>query len=321
MSDVKKDIVKYDNKFNLTNINKLDKIEMDILFSVCSEITKTKKLYLEIPFEYLSEKAYLVERDYRSAESAQKMDRLGNKVIDLKFTVKTQNSIEIVPLFTRFKALLNEEKMIIEMNPHFANYFFDIPEKIGFSRFELEKFVFLRSKYSKTLFRHLLEHHRGEWKIKAKDLRELIGIPESYSTGMLMKTLNKIIPELEESGYFQDIKITPTYSKKQGRPMSDIIFEYTINPLKKAEKDGQTTILDYDYATKTVERSEIEFTTRADGTPVAIETVKTIEEDERCPKCGAKIIVKTNKNGEKYRCCENSGYWRLGNADCNFYEK
>ena len=46
----KKDIVKYRNEFNLTNLNALDKIEMDILFTICSKITKNKSMAAEISF-------------------------------------------------------------------------------------------------------------------------------------------------------------------------------------------------------------------------------------------------------------------------------
>ena len=140
----KKDIVKYRNEFNLTNLNALDKIEMDILFTICSKITKNKSMAAEMSFEELKEKAFLTEKRYVWESAIKKFSSLADKILSIKFVIDKKQSFEMMTLFNRFTANKEEEKMTVSLNPCFAHYLFDIPEKIGFSKFELEKFIFLK---------------------------------------------------------------------------------------------------------------------------------------------------------------------------------
>lgn len=41
-------------------------------------------------------------------------------------------------------------------------------------------------------------------------------------------------------------------------------------------------------------------------------------EANHCPECGAPIIHKVDKRGNEYLICENSRYWHLGDANCDF---
>lgn len=56
-----KDIVKYDNNFNLTSLNELNAIEQDILFTFCSQLTKNQDLDARMTFAELREKAFLTQ--------------------------------------------------------------------------------------------------------------------------------------------------------------------------------------------------------------------------------------------------------------------
>ena len=316
----KKDIVKYRNEFNLTNLNKLDKIEQDILFTMCSRITKNKTLKAEMTFAELQEKAFLSERKYSWDKSIQKLSSLGDKIVKIIFTVSNENGFIKMPMFSLFSADGDKENISVRLNSEFATYLFDIPEKIGFSKFELEQFVYLKSKYAKTLFRFLLQNYKGKWIVGFNDFREIMGFSKSYGVNTIIERVRKILPEIEKTGYFSNIELDYTTFNKQGRPIKDIIFSYKINKEKALEAQGQQK-LDYELATEEVVKVNHVLTPGENGQVNGKIEKHTETKILNCPRCGGNLITKTKKDGGKYHCCTNSRYWKLGSADCEFYEE
>lgn len=316
----KKDIVKYRNEFNLTNLNKLDKIEQDILFTMCSRITKNKTLEAEMTFEELQKKAFLSERKYSLDKSYQKLSSLGDKIVKIIFTVSNENGFIKMPMFSLFSADGDKENISVRLNSEFATYLFDIPEKIGFSKFELEQFVYLKSKYAKTLFRFLLQNYKGKWIVGFNDFREIMGFSKSYGVNTIIERVRKILPEIEKTGYFSNIELDYTTFNKQGRPIKDIIFSYKINKEKALEAQGQQK-LDYELATEEVVKVHHVLTPDKEYKVTGKVEEYTETKVLNCPRCGGSLITKTKKDGGKYHCCTNSRYWKLGSADCEFYEE
>ena len=319
MTEQKTDIVKYRNEFNLTNINVMDKIEMDILFTICSKITKNKSMETELDFDELEEKAFLTTRDYSTSKSLRKLKSLADKITNIKFVIDKKTSFDMMTLFNRFTANEEDKKITVSLNPCFAHYLFDIPEKIGFSKFELEQFIFLKSKYSKTLFRFFLENYTGKWVIDFQKFKEILDFPTSYSNGRILEYIKNILPELENTGYFSNIEMDYTTRNRQGRPIKDIIFSYIINKEKALEAQGQQK-LDYELATE-----EVVKVNHVLGVDENLNFSSKLEKHTEtkvlnCPRCGGSLITKTKKDGGKYHCCTNSRYWKLGSADCEFYE-
>lgn len=320
MTEQKTDIVKYRNEFNLTNINVMDKIEMDILFTICSKITKNKSMETELDFDELEEKAFLTTRDYSTSKSLRKLKSLADKITNIKFVIDKKTSFDMMTLFNRFTANEEDKKITVSLNPCFAHYLFDIPEKIGFSKFELEQFIFLKSKYSKTLFRFFLENYTGKWVIDFQKFKEILDFPTSYSNGRILEYIKKLLPELENTGYFSNIEMDYTTRNRQGRPIKDIIFSYIINKEKALEAQGQQK-LDYELATEEVVKVN-HVLTPDEEFKVTGKTEKHTETIVlNCPRCGGSLITKTKKDGGKYHCCTNSRYWKLGTANCDFYEE
>lgn len=318
----KKDVVKYRNEFNLTNINVMDKIEMDILFAICSKITENKVMEVELTFKQLEEKAFLTARDYSTIKSLKKIKSLADKITNIKFVIDKQHSFDMMPLFARFYASEEDEKIYVKLNSEFARYLFDIPEKIGFSRFELEQFIFLKSKYAKTLFRFLLQNYKGKWIVGFNDFKAIMDFPKSYGNGRVLDYTKKLFPEIESTGYFSDIEIDVTTFNKQGRPIKDVIFSYKINKEKALESRGQMR-LDYE---PVIEQKE-KMTTQVVDTPGElphIETKKeTYTEEKKCPKCGSKVIQRRVSDkrkesfGKLYEKCEKND---KDNQQCKYFK-
>lgn len=319
----KKDIVKYRNEFNLTNLNALDKIEMDILFTICSKITKNKSMSAEMSFEELKEKAFLTEKRYVWESAIKKFSSLANKILSIKFVITKERSFDMMTLFNRFTADKKEQKMIVELNPCFAHYLFDIPEKIGFSKFELEQFVYLKSKYAKTLFRFLLQNYKGKWVISFNNFREIMGFSKSYGVNTIIARIRKLLPEIEETGYFSNIELDYTTYNRQGRPIKDIIFSYKINKEKALEAQGQMR-LNYEPVIETKEKMITKVVSDPEELPHIETTKSTIQEEKKCPKCGSKVIQrhvtdeKKESFGQLYEKCEKNDL-SLGVNKCNYF--
>lgn len=322
MTEQKSDIVKYRNEFNLTNLNKLDKIEQDILFTMCSRITKNKTLEAEMTFAELQEKAFLSERKYSLDKSIQKLSSLGDKIVKIIFTVSNDKDIIKMPMFALFHASQEKENISVRLNSEFATYLFDIPEKIGFSKFELEQFVYLKSKYAKTLFRFLLQNYKGKWTIGFNDFREIMDFPKSYGNGRVLDYTKKLLPEIEETGYFSNIEFDYTTYNRQGRPIKDIIFSYKINKEKALEAQGQMR-LDYEPVIETKEKMITKVVSDPEELP-HIETKKEIiKEEKKCPKCGSKVVKRRVSDerketfGKLYEKCEKND---KDNQQCKYFK-
>lgn len=319
----KKDIVKYRNEFNLTNLNKLDKIEQDILFTMCSRITKNKTLEAEMTFAELQKKAFLSERKYSLDKSYQKLSSLGDKIVKIIFTVSNENGFIKMPMFSLFSADGDKENISVRLNSEFAHYLFDIPEKIGFSKFELEQFIFLKSKYAKTLFRFLLQNYKGKWIVGFNDFKAIMDFPKSYGNGRVLDYTKKLFPEIESTGYFSDIEIDVTTFNKQGRPIKDVIFSYKINKEKELERQGQMR-LDYEPVIETKEKLTTSVVSDPEELPHLETKKEIIKEEKKCPKCGAKIIQRRVSDerkesfGQLYEKCEKNDL-SLGVNKCNYF--
>lgn len=319
----KKDIVKYRNEFNLTDLNSLDKKEQDILFTICSRFTTLKKEQILMTFDELREKAFLSERSYDYGENIKKLQSLGQKITTIKFTVTNGDDVKTMALFPTLSANIGTKEIFVRINPDFVTYLYDIPEKIGFSLYELKQFVYLKSKYSKTLFRFFMQNFSGKWTISIDKLREILGFPSSYNPGKAIQRIKKILPELENTGYFSDIEMDYTTFNKQGRPIKDVIFSYKINKEKALESQGQTT-LDYEPVTEKKTIIENEIIQHDDGLPHIQSTEKVIETDKKCPYCGSQVISRTvtgdtpNK-GRRYEKCEKNDL-KLGDEKCRYFQ-
>lgn len=322
MTEQKSDIVKYRNEFNLTNLNKLDKIEQDILFTMCSRITKNKTLEAEMTFAELQEKAFLSERKYSLDKSIQKLSSLGDKIVKIIFTVSNDKDIIKMPMFALFHASQEKENISVRLNSEFATYLFDIPEKIGFSKFELEQFIFLKSKYTKTLFRFLLQNYKGKWIISFNNFREIMDFPKSYGNGRVLNYTKKLLPEIEETGYFSNIEMDYTTFYKQGRPIKDIIFSYKINKEKVLESQGQMR-LDYEPVIETKEKLTTSVVSDPEELPHLETKKETYTEEKKCPKCGSKVIQRRVSDerketfGKLYEKCEKND---KNNQQCKYFK-
>lgn len=264
-------IVKYDNDFNLTqHFNKLNQTEQDIFFAITSEFTKKNEKSIELKINELR-KITGMQKNYKPHEMVVFINNISEKLAGMVFTVSKGNEKIIGSLFSVFIINNNTGSLKVKLNTDFINYFADIP--FSFTQFELQHFLLLHSKYSKILFRILLDlkhyahgNNNRHWKVDFNEFRNLMTFPKSYKTSIVMKTLTKIIKEINETHYIKNLKVKREMGDGVGRPIKDLIFTYQIN------KDNGSEYIEIDGKSDML----------------------------CCPYCGAEVIKKTGKNGEFY---------------------
>lgn len=320
-----KDIVKYDNKFNLTNLNKLDKVEMDIFMAICSAFSTHQVEEVEYDFSEVKKKAQLSSKKYSDERFKEFMFSTQDKILNTKFTyIDSEGGTMKGTLFTNFYTPENSTRVKVKLNPSFSQYLYEIPEKISFTKFELVNFLTLNSKYSKTLFRFLLQNYKGIWTIDFKDLKEKLDIPKSYQTSYLLKRLDAIIEDINRTAIITDLTyIVHQNNAKRGNPIESITFTYKIAQTKSQQYLEPSII--------TEEKIHKETVITPSDNPLydskieQVQHIERIEHKETCPRCGGQVFTSTVKHGDnkgrKYKVCENSKYHRGNpNTTCNYYE-
>lgn len=320
-----KEIVKYNNDFNLTSLNHLNQTEMDIFITICSQFTKQKIARIKVEYSDLKQATGLTDKKYTDDRFRQFMIATQAKMVKTDFSLRTDKGLVQRPLFREFLTPNDEPNVVyVELDDLFLNYLYDIPAKISFTQFELMNFLQLKSKYSKTLLRYLLQNYQEIWTIDFKEFKELIGFKASYNSGIIVKRLPKIIDEINSTAIISNLKyeLHRNY-KKRGEPIESITFTYQISNQIKNQVMQPAIAIEEKVHKRTV--------TIPSDNPLYGDQVKSIEEVEKitrqetCPRCGGCLMTatatsKANK-GRKYKVCENSKYYKATpNNDCKYFE-
>lgn len=230
------DIVKYDNEFNLTkNFNKLSQVEQNIFFTITSEFTKNKKTHITLTADYIRQKIN-IQKQYRPSEVVEFMKNLSVKLSQIPFIIENKGKIIVTPIFAKFEVDKETQGTEVILNKEFLSYFYDIP--LSFTQFELAKFVSIKSKYGKALFRYLLDlqhfaHERNDgkryWTIEYDEFKKIMVFPKSYQTTSIIRNLNKSVEEINKTGLIYNCTYTKEFdTEKKGRPIKSITFVYQI---------------------------------------------------------------------------------------------
>lgn len=339
MSEKKKDIVKYDNQLRYVNLNKLKSVELDILMILFSDLYTKKSLTTEIPFDEMKKETNNI-RVMSDKAFENYLVALHSKFLHLQLHVREGRVLKMMTLFKQFDIDEGDKIIRAYLNDCFANYFFDIPDGIGFSQFKLQHLVVLKSKYAKALFMMLQKNFTGTWIVDFQWLKEELGFPNSYKTSYILDTLERCIVDIKENTYIDNISYETTHKQRRGRPIDKIIFRYDLNKTKLMELQGQTNIYDHMHE----EQMAIDVSAEVkDIKPQSTELLGDYEydepivgvapqsaaaaqpvqqEEERCPKCAGRVeIAKRIKDGVLFKRCENNRHSKLSpNKFCMWTE-
>ena len=219
------EVVKHHNDLNTVIMRKWTAEEMNFFFAILAKARDKGTSELVFDKYQLAELAnYSVQHNKRFYDT---MDSLANHISQLRYIERTSNSVEYMPLFTRFKVEWEEDLSDMQAKVSVSPLFEYILNKLSanFTQYELQEFTSIRSTYAKTAYR-LLKQWRtvGRKEFKIDEFKLLLDMPSSYKSSEIDRAV--ITPILKQlSPYFEDLKVKKIKSKKRGNPV--LGYEFT----------------------------------------------------------------------------------------------
>ena len=217
------EVVKYNNDLNTASMRGWNTEELNFFFSILAKAKNqgTKRLVFES-----DELKRLCKYSSRSVERwTNTMISCTKKIAQLTYWEQRNSTFEIMTLFTRLRVESSNGTVEVEVSPYFE-YLLNKFEDLGFTTFELEEFISIRSTYAKQMYRQLKQWKKlgyKEWSVQ--EFRYLLAIPNCYKSSDIDKrVLKPIVKELEP---IFNLKVKPIKKKTKGNPIIGYAFKWT----------------------------------------------------------------------------------------------
>ena len=239
--DKKENIVKYHNDLNEITFQKFGQIDFDLFMGLCSRLRDSSEDEAVISFDEFKKLIGYnpTKSEKRFINELQSMNR---KQLLSTGMIKNGNKIEQFVLFTRFVIDPDEKTITAEVNRRYKYILNEVTK--NFTRFELEEFVGLGSKYAKSLYR-LLKQFRttGLYRVGLEEFKRLMSIPKTYTN---MKIGQKILkPSVNMlKPYFENLDYKVMYENKHGHPVKGYEFTFTPENVNRIAADRQEPATD-----------------------------------------------------------------------------
>lgn len=243
------EIVKYSNDLHKLKIGNFGEMEQNLLFGI---LANCRNKYDEFVMTLAELNEFSPSRKYTANEMLQKALSLRESIFKLDFSViksKDENYHEqdIYNLFSRFTICYNGKKndfenaelteIRLKVNEDFRELIANLTKE--FTQYELEEFIFLNSRYTKTIYRYLKQFRTtGIWRVSWDNFKEILGIPSSYKMCDIDKRiLEPSIKQLQEPlnlfersrTPFKNLKYTKIKGKGRGRGGAIKEIEFTFD--------------------------------------------------------------------------------------------
>lgn len=222
------EIVKYHNDFsNQIILKKFTANELNFLMAICSKMRNQETNEVIFTFEKLKE---LVCWDNNNNKLfIESLKNTNKKLLALNFEIKENKKTIQFVLFPTFITDEENKTLKVRVNQDFKYLLNGLSS--NFTRFELEHFTNLQSKYSKMLYKELMKFKRtGYMVFLVEDFRKKLDIPEWYRFSEIDKKV--LTPAKKElSQIFKKFEVKKT---KKGREITQIEFFFT--PQKEKEE-------------------------------------------------------------------------------------
>lgn len=250
----KKVVVKYANAFNNIQFTDFSASELDVFMLICGKVRAENAELFTFSFGEL--KKLLGIGDLNNSYFLRLFNSVGDKLSQLNYTYCDDTMIERAVLFPTFRAYIHDTlsdvfgevkacTVIVRINPDCRKIFVDFSKQ--FTKFELQEFISLKSKYSKNLYRLL-----KQWRLNGRTetytvekLKALLDYTASQTMDNKYFMRNTVVPAVEEltqRGCFSDLKAEVVRDQnRRGRPVTGYYFTFTKEVPQKKEPQQKTT--------------------------------------------------------------------------------
>lgn len=236
-----REIVKYHNDFSNNIILKnFTANELNFLMAICSKMKNQETN--EVIFEFSTLKELIKWDNNNNKLFIESLRNTNKKLLSLNFEIPNEEAeyggfIQFV-LFPTFDVLPKSKQLKVSVNSKFSYLLNGLSS--NFTRFELENFTILQSKYCKILYKELMKFKSTGYAIfKIEEFKKKLDIPISYR----MTDINKkiFIPAKKEfSKVFQKFDFDKI---KKGREITHIQFNFSLKNEKNKEENLEKEII------------------------------------------------------------------------------
>lgn len=235
------EIVKYNNYLNALKLKSFTTTDLNFLMTICAKMRDKDTEKVSFEFAEIKEIAnYKITSTERFVEELKRMNK---KLMEVTCELEFDRKILMFVLFPTFEIDLNKNILTVAVNERFKFILNALVR--DFTRFELQEFVNLDSKYSKNLYR-LLKQYRTTGVLKVTDLedfKEKMDCPKAYKLKYFYEKVLKVaLEELQEKEIFKNLICEPQHARKRGAPVVGYIFTFTPeNQVKNIKRDEEKT--------------------------------------------------------------------------------
>lgn len=230
-----KKIVKYNNELNKLNMSNLKEKELELFYAICCRLKDigTEEITLDITN---FKKEFNISNKIDKNRFREYIKSVHKKFSEFKITFETEDEIETLLFFKKFKTNIKTNTMIISVNKEYTNILNNLVQ--CYTQFSFSEYQSLKSKYSKILMPQLAQWNSiKKVEFSKSVLFEILGVPESCrlkTSNFNVKVLNPIKSELKE--IFYNLKVKPI--KNTGGNTKNEIGAYLFTWSDKTKKEN-----------------------------------------------------------------------------------
>lgn len=230
-----KKIVKYNNELNKLNMSNLKEKELELFYAICCRLKDigTEEITLDITN---FKKEFNISNKIDKNRFREYIKSVHKKFSEFRYTIETEDEIETILFFNKFKTNIKTNTMIISVNKEYIDILNNLVQ--CYTQFSFLEYQSLKSKYSKILMPRLAQWNSiKKVEFSKSVLFEILGVPESCrlkTSNFNVKVLNPIKSELKE--IFYNLKVKPI--KNTGGNTKNEIGAYLFTWSDKTKKEN-----------------------------------------------------------------------------------
>lgn len=230
------------NDLNKLNLNSLNKREIDIFFSLISQLKdkndNTIKFYWD-DLKVLGEFTNKSNADFKNV-----LVKLSENLANITYFVEDETTAEIIPIFQRFTIYKEDYTLEVKFNEDMLYLLNNLSSQ--YSNYDLKTLVSLKSRYAQQLFRYLKQYKAtGFWRVSLEDFKKFMGTPPSYNFAKVReKVITPSFNELES--IFNNLELKTFKGKgKESRKIVKLEFTFDKESKSRNRVDYNNRIQEY----------------------------------------------------------------------------
>ena len=232
-----KKIVKYHNELNKLNMSNLKEKELELFYAVCCQLKDigTDEITIDITN---FKKEFNISNKIDKKRFKEYIKSVHKKFAEFKYTFETEDEIETVIFFKKFKTNIENNTMIISINKEYSHILNNLVK--CYTQFSFLDYQSLKSKYSKILMPRLSQWNSIKTvEFSKSELFEILGVPASCKvkiSNFNIKILKPIKEELSKIFYNLKIKAVKNTNGNSKNEINSYIFSWSNKPIEKEVK-------------------------------------------------------------------------------------